>query len=103
MFGAFLGALKNVSYSILETRISQTATMSNRLCRLNCSLILGKDSQNLCPVIVQVLSYIMLPHVHTLVNTTNSRGYLGSTIGGEYVAKPPLSLRLYNFKTQGFS
>ena len=28
--------------------------------------------------------------------------YLGSTIGGGYVAKPPLSLQLYNPKTQGF-
>ena len=52
---------------------------------------------------VQVLSYIILPHNHTLVNTTNSGGYLGSTVGGEYVAKPTLSLWLYNLKTQGLS
>ena len=72
-------------------------------CRRSCSLILGNDSQKLCPVNVQVLSYIMLPHVHTLVKKTNSGGYLGSIIGGEYVAKPPMTLRLYNLKTQGFS
>ena len=71
--------------------------------RQNCSLILGNDSQNLCPFHVQVLSYIMLPHVYTLVKTNYSGGYMGSTIRGEYVAKPPQSLRLYNLKTQGVS
>ena len=72
-------------------------------CKQSCSLILGNDSQKLCPLNVQVLSYIMLPHVHTPVKRTNSGGYFGSTIGGEYVAKPSMTLRLYVLKTQGFS
>ena len=72
-------------------------------CRQSCSLNLGNDSQKLCPVNVQVLSYIILPHVHTLGKTTYSEVYLGSTIGGEYVEKPPQSLQLYNLKTQGIS
>ena len=56
-----------------------------------------------CPVNERGLSYIMLPHDNILVKTTDSWRYMGSTIGGESVAKPPLSLLLYNSKTQGFS
>ena len=42
------------------------------------------------------------PHVHVLDKTTDFGVYFGSTIGGEYVAKPPLRPRLYNSKTQAF-
>ena len=58
-----------------------------------------KDSLMSYPAKVQVSSYIMLPHGIILVKITNFGGYLGSTVGGEYMAKPPLSLWRYNFKT----
>ena len=70
--------------------------------KLNCYLILRKDSWKPCPVNEQVLSYIMLPNVHILIRTTNYGGYLGCTVGGAYVAKPRMSLQLYNSKNRGF-
>ena len=57
--------------------------------KLNCYLLLRKDSWKPCPVNELFLSYIIMPNVHILVKTTISGGYLGSTVGGEYVAKPP--------------
>ena len=53
--------------------------------------------------ILKVSSNIMLLQVIISLKTTDSGGYLGITVPGEYVAKPPLSLWLYYPKTQRFS
>ena len=45
----------------------------------------------------------MIPHVQILEKIGDCWQYLGSTVGGGYVAKPPFSLQLYNSKTQGLS
>ena len=37
----------------------------------------------------------MIPHVQILEKIEDCWGYLGSNVGGGYVAKPPLSLQLY--------
>ena len=47
--------------------------------------------------------YNMLPYVVLLVKTTDSWGSQGSPVLGVYVAKPPLSLRSDDSKTQGLS
>ena len=37
--------------------------------------------------------YVFLPHVHKLVKTTHSEEYLGSIVGGGYVAKPIVNIQ----------
>ena len=71
------------------------------LAKKNCGYSISAQSYDFCPRLIQ-LDIFDFTLSHTLVKTTDSGAYLGSTIGGEYVAKPPLSLRLYNLKTQRF-
>ena len=62
-----------------------------------------KDSLVLGPAKGQGSFYIMLPHVIILLKTIDSGGDLDTTVGGGYMAEPPLSLWPYNSKKQGFS
>ena len=59
--------------------------------KINC-LLLKKASWKPCPFNEHDSSYNMLPYVQILIKTTDSWGYLGSTVRGGYVAKPPWTL-----------
>ena len=101
----FLVSKGNYHIQSWKTRISKTTTVFNNMEKKYLSSS-NKSFKKPYPANVPDLSYIMLPHVQILIGTdtdTDSWWYLGSTVGGGYVAKPPLSLCLYNSKKQGFS
>ena len=88
-----------MSYSAMENKYLLNNNINKW--RIKNKYLPKRASQNLYSVNEQDSSLFILSHVQILVKTTDSWGYFDSTVGYGYVAKPRLSLRLYNYKTQG--